>query len=205
MQLHNLDKWVSVEKDKYLALGAQYRNARAIGPRRVALSVNAPYPTRLYLVGEDGEVDFLAKVDGLEELNFTAAGVLKIMPDGDCKFYSRELEQTSVVIPDAQAFVKIATRRQRNPELELMEYQMNRNFEELLRRQSEEQDRRFAKLMETKTQAEGQSNEGTGAEQAGADTSTPDGTAEAAEAAGGAASGTSTAEADSGGEPDGAE
>ncbi len=166
MRLYDLDKWVALGKDdrdhiKSIAFGGK-------GLRRVKIFVNAPYPTRLYRVLEDGEVDFLAKVDGYEELSFTTDGELVITGDHeDVKLYSGEFTTTSIRIPDAKAFTKIAIRKQRNPELELMQYQMKENMRQLVAAQVAELDRRYAKKAKADEEAAATASDATGPDTAG--------------------------------------
>lgn len=69
MHLYNLDKWRVMRKDESVKIEAPADHNRV-----VTLYFNAPYPTRIYRVLEGGEVDFLCKVDGLDEVKFSATG-----------------------------------------------------------------------------------------------------------------------------------
>lgn len=166
MRLYELSKWQTVGKDADDNIKSIKFNGK--GLRRVKVFVNAPYPTRLYRVLEGGEIDFLAKVDGFEEINFTVDGELCITADHeDVKMYCGEFETTSMRIPDAVAFVKIANRKQRNPELELMQYQMKANMEALVAAQIEELDRRYQRNAANVETAPTQPTSGTGTDTAG--------------------------------------
>jgi len=132
MNLYDLAKWKTLgEKESITLTGTS--------ARRLSVLVNAPYPTRVYRVVGKGELDFIAKVDGFEEIRFSTEGEVELVADNDgCKFYCGEWESTTVEIADAQSFVKMAERKQRNPELELMMRQMQANTERLLKFQADE-------------------------------------------------------------------
>lgn len=89
--------------------------------REVRLEVNAAEPCQLQLERADGSRQFLANVEGRETLLFIAEGRVVVRPttEGEFWWWSPEVA-SSVVAMDQKSFTKIATRRQRNPELERM-------------------------------------------------------------------------------------
>lgn len=142
--LNNIEKWEDLTEGEALVLEGTRR-------RRITLHVNAPHEANLYLVetGKDGadKGRFLCKVCGLDVVRWTAQGVQKIVSDVPLvKVYTGELEKTSMASPDPTVFTKIAERRQRNPQLELMMRTMRQNTEALLSAQAAEMDRRFAQV-----------------------------------------------------------
>lgn len=125
IDLKDLGRWQA------LGEGASIR-FEADKMRRFRLEVNTPNRTRFYLVNGT-DVTFLASVDGYEVIQFIAPEVFEITSDGaEALIYTTEFEQTSVEIPDAVIFTKIAERRARNPELEYMMSKVQENMDRRL-------------------------------------------------------------------------
>ena len=98
--------------------------------REVRLLVNASEPCQLMIQFGPSDMRFLANVDGFEELSFMLPpGDAVVWPDceGQVWYWTPEMELISTVVPDAETFTKIATRRARNPELERMMAVMQQN------------------------------------------------------------------------------
>lgn len=109
------------------------------GARRIRLHVNSPGTTLAWLVHDKGELQFLARVDGFQTIEFHAEGNVSISLDGNDVWWScAETEPTHVEIVDPHIFTKIANRRHRNPELEEIEYRMMMNMERRLASQQAE-------------------------------------------------------------------
>lgn len=131
-RLFNVDKWLHVEDGK--AITFEKANSR-----RVRLDVNAPAPANLYYADGDGRITFLARVLGRDVIEFASYGEFSITVDGsDVWVHTIDGEDISFAIPDAVVFTRIVERRQRNPELEMMNYMMNANFQRLLEGQRDE-------------------------------------------------------------------
>lgn len=126
-RLHNISKWFEVGMGKAVHFGNP-------APRFVRLDVNAPEPTSLYYADGNGEVTFLARVVGRDVIEFRSDGEFSITADDGklVNLYTIDGEDISFSIPDAVKLTKLVERRQRNPELELMQHMMNRNLENRL-------------------------------------------------------------------------
>lgn len=122
-RIHNVDKWQRVEDQRAVNFGKSEA-------RRVRLDVNAPDPVKLFYSDGEGEIMFLARVEGRDVLEFFTTGAFAITVDGgDLWFFTVDGEDYSFSIPDAVILTRIAERRPRNPEFELMQYHANRNIE----------------------------------------------------------------------------
>lgn len=122
-RLHNLDKWQEV-------LDGHAVNFGSLEARRVRLDVNAPGPVCLYHANGNGEMTFLGRVVGRDVLEFFAEGEFSVTVDGgSCWLFTVDGEDISFEPSLAPTLTKIADRRPRNPEFELMQYHANRNLE----------------------------------------------------------------------------
>lgn len=122
-RIFDVGKWQQCEAGKAV-------NFSKSEPRKVRLDVNAPDTVKLFYSDGNGEVCFLARVTGRDVIEFFAQGEFAITADGsDFWFATVDGEDFSFAIPDAVAFTKIAERRPRNPEFELMQWHANRNME----------------------------------------------------------------------------
>jgi hypothetical protein len=131
LRLFNTSKWSKLGSSMVLVLpGTDVRN--------VAVQVNTEAPTRVdvFFADESGEVGdgvFLGVVAGLETLEFTAEGEahLSFTTDGEVWYFTNSSgENGSSQVGDgleAASFTKIASRRTRNPELELMMFKQQQN------------------------------------------------------------------------------
>lgn len=131
-RIFNVDKWSLLEDGKSVSFGK-------VEPRRVRLHVNAPDPAKLFYSDPDGTVTFLARVLGRDVVEFGAYGEFSLTAEGgDIWFDTVDGEDISFSIPDAVIITKITERRARNPELEMMQYMMNRNIQRRLDAQRDE-------------------------------------------------------------------
>ena len=118
----NIDKWQLVEDGKSVHFGR-------VEARRVRLDVNAPMAACIEHVC-NGEVTFLGRVLGRDVIEFYTDGAFTLNVSGsELWFYTVDGEDYSFEIPDAVVITRIAERRARNPEFELMQYHANRNIE----------------------------------------------------------------------------
>lgn len=106
-----------------------------LGAHRVVVDVNTTDVTHFTLVPADGPQAsvYIGKVDGLDRLQFTAfPGDLlyaTVKSDGDAVWYFTN-EGDQIAVESAQkSFTRLAVRRERNPELELMLFKMRQNSE----------------------------------------------------------------------------
>lgn len=102
--------------------------------RVVRLLLNTAEPCQLQLESS-GKIQFLANVDGYEELSFVADGTVTIWPDSDGEiwWWSPEMETEAVLIEKAVSFARIANRRERNPTLERVMRKGQENMERRMR------------------------------------------------------------------------
>lgn len=166
VKLWNISDWEPVNQDELFVLPAP--PGRVNQSRKIRLEVNASWPTRVTLVRPGHKFFHLAVIDGMETIEFWAAGEIKFSfssalagtDDVEAWVYTADGLKTSTEIPDAETFTKIAERRARNPELEWMQYQMMQNIERRLGQQREELARLYGANPETgevndKPQADG--------------------------------------------------
>lgn len=111
----------------------KFKNAE---PRKVRLEVLAEDEAKLYVKQANGPV-YIGTFDGYDVVTFYANGPYELSAKGGpVKVRSPEFDGPNAVeVPDAVSFTRIVTRRQRNPELELITRKMQENME-----------RRFAQL-----------------------------------------------------------
>lgn len=132
-RLHNITKWTHVQNG-----GAM--NFEDERERRIRLDVNAAGKASLFYVDGDGETTLLGLVEGRDVIEFqTHGGSFSIaVEDSDVWVFTIDGENVSFSIPDAQTFTKLVERRTRNPETEMMQYMMQRNFEKMVEQQRDE-------------------------------------------------------------------
>lgn len=129
-RMYNLDKWSRLEEN-------HVANFESTLPRRVRLDVNAPFPVRLYVHDTEGVSTFLALVHGRDVLEFAVSGEFGVgVEGGDVWLHTIDGEDFSFAIPDAVTFTKLVERRTRNPEVEMMRYQMERNMNAIIENQA---------------------------------------------------------------------
>ncbi|QCS36989.1 hypothetical protein [Tortoise microvirus 39] len=134
-RIYNVDKWSKLTPGQAL----EFVNTK---PRNVRLEVNAKAKTALNLIDHDGEVHFLALVEGRDTIEFGVNGPFMLTvgsSDGEeVNVYTADGDDISMKPVAKEAFTKIATRRRRNPELEQMIEAQNRNWQRMLERQAHE-------------------------------------------------------------------
>lgn len=117
------------------------------GLRRVKLEVNCETATRFDVV-QGEEMTFLAAVDGLKTIEFVVDGPCEVAADteGEVWFFTQDGEVTAIDDPEATTFTKIAGRRSRNPELELMMFKAEQRMNARLESQRAEFEAYMAKV-----------------------------------------------------------
>lgn len=132
VRIHNLTKWSVIQPGEALDLpGEELRN--------VVLDLRVTERTRVDVVA-DGGVWFLAVIepaDGVQRLEFGVTGKVELAfsTDGEVWFFTDDGDSIAYENPEAVSFTKIANRRSRNPQLEMMMFKQEQNArrrEELL-------------------------------------------------------------------------
>jgi hypothetical protein len=134
IRLHNVTKWDVLQPGQVLQLPGDDGHAR-----KIRLEVNCPSPTRFDIMS-DGTMCFLAVVEGLETLEFTGSGTVEVSATADSEvwYFTHDGTDSAVEIEDAKSFVKIANRRTRNPQQELMMFKLEQNMKRREAAQAEE-------------------------------------------------------------------
>lgn len=122
----NLYDWRHLPVDNAASIVTDIEHARA-----VKIKVNAPAPMALFIAQDDIEDElFLAHVVGLDEIEVHLQGSFKLIARGGDVWYDTLDGQNPAVEPfDPTSFTSIVERRERNPELEMMEYVMMQNYQ----------------------------------------------------------------------------
>lgn len=95
----------------------------------------------------DGLVAFLGVAKGRDRFEFAVDGAFELFCEGGSAYvYTADGQDISTHVLAPVVFTRIANRRQRNPQLELMQYQMRVNQERMLKQLDEEGQRRIAAL-----------------------------------------------------------
>lgn len=139
MDLKEVSKFVLAKPGEGLLLENTKR-------REVRLELNTAAPCQLRIQYSKNDIRFLANVHGRETVTFIANGSVGIYPDSEDEvwWWTPEMEKTSVLIPDAETFTKIAQRRERNPDLERVARKMAENTDRRMAAMFAEFDRRIA-------------------------------------------------------------
>lgn len=132
-RLYNIKKW------SHVAAGGAM-NFAGERERKIRLDVNAAGRAALFYVDGNGETTLLGLVEGRDVLEFqTHGGAFAIaVEDADAWVFTIDGEDISFSIPEATTFTKLVERRQRNPEVEMMQYMMQRNMNAILENQREQ-------------------------------------------------------------------
>lgn len=132
-RIHNIGGWLCLQPGEAFQLSADKRRA-------IRIDFNSEDRAAVHLVDSDGVVTFLSVVDGLQTIEFTA-GHDEPMPDGverkplvvsatcESPVWYRTIDgDVEHYSSTAESFVKVATRRARNPQLELMMFKQEQNM-----------------------------------------------------------------------------
>lgn len=131
IKLNAIDRWKRADGNLLTFEG--------VGARRIRLHLNSPGVALAWLVHDEGDPQFLGRVEGYQTIEFYAAGSVKIGIEGSDVWWScAEVEPTFVEVIDPVIFTRIANRRHRNPELEEMMFRMQQNMERRLAQQAGE-------------------------------------------------------------------
>lgn len=155
-RLHNLSKWERFEGSLV------FENPE---PRMVKIDVNCPLETEFYVEREQDAVlfdperkadalgrrdmkplvtrTFLGLARGRDQFEFYVEGAFTLHASEECWFFTIDSVRIATEIIAPVIFTRVANRRQRNPHLEMMEFQMNRNLTRRLEAMQAETDRRI--------------------------------------------------------------
>lgn len=141
----------SLQKWKVLKDGETLNFDYSEESRRVRLDVNAAGTAEVYHVDGNGDLIFLALVTGREIIDFqtlpaTTFGICSM--GADLWMLTVDGDDPAFKLPEAQSFTQLVERKQRNPELEMMQYMMNRNFQLLVENQRDELERLFDRRLQ---------------------------------------------------------
>jgi len=121
VRIHNLSKWSRIEPGNVLHLEGDHL-------RKIRVEVNCVEPTAFHVLEGDEPV-FLAVVQGHQLLEFAAAGTVDLVPstDGDVWYFTTDggIDATESI---EASFTTIASRKARNPQLELMMWKQEQNM-----------------------------------------------------------------------------
>lgn len=140
-KIGNVTKWRPLEADGSSAVMFPGEE------RVVRIEVTSGEPAKLFIEYESVDDDdkpvmreqFLARIEGFDRLEFTVPGDFKLYVEGSDIMYNcvdGDLVYNVVVAP--VIFTRIANRKARNPNLEMMEYNMRLNLERRMKTLEEE-------------------------------------------------------------------
>ncbi|RWD33335.1 MAG: hypothetical protein EOS22_00865 [Mesorhizobium sp.] len=133
--------------------------------RTIRLDVRAAAPVHVYLhTNADGELldEFLTVLPvGLSSLEFLSGGCSLVLDStGPVVYFTPEIEAVSFENVEEETFTTIANRRERNPEVEWMEFLMNQNINSRMAAMDAEFERRMRVIEERNGNASGSENPG---------------------------------------------
>lgn len=161
-RVHNLSKWRFLKEGDSLHFPKNK-------PRIVILEVNCPGEVCFY-VDQDAEairrnerrledeaagrevlpiepLSFLGVAKGRERFEFAVDGPFSLLVEGGSAYiYTADGQDVATRVVAPVIYTRIANRRQRNPHLELIEYQMKLNTERMVRQLEAESARRIEAL-----------------------------------------------------------
>lgn len=166
-RIFNLAKWEWLKEGNAI----EFHNTRR---RTVVLDVNAPEAVRLYVSqsqhdietnpekvsddeagrrgpSSDGDrtVTFIGRVLGRDRLEFAVDGAFQLFAEGgEFYWYTIDSQDVSTKVVAPVIFTKIANRRERNPHLEMIEFQMRQNQRRFEAQMGAEMERRLAAIGE---------------------------------------------------------
>lgn len=141
IKIGNVSKWSRLPIASALELSGET-------PRKVRLELNTTMPTHVVAIDNKDQERFLAMVNGLETLEFITDGPVAIActTEGEVWYFTQDGDNDAIELPLEVPFTKIAQRRHRNPELELLMYKQQQNIERRLAQQQNEFEERLAAL-----------------------------------------------------------
>lgn len=133
--------------------------------RTIRLDVRAAAPVHVYLhTNSDGELvdEFMTVLPvGLSALEFLSGGCSLVLDStGPVVYFTPEIETVTFENVEEETFTTIANRRERNPEVEWMEFLMNQNINQRMAQMDAEFERRLALMEERNAHAHSLENAG---------------------------------------------
>ncbi|WP_313474821.1 hypothetical protein [Agrobacterium pusense] len=126
VKLNSLSRWKSLDSTKAISF-----KGNPDAERCLRIQFNLENVTTFYIGKDQIDCELLCTIGpGLETVEFYAQGDFYVFAEkesGMVKYQSADLEPTSFEVVDPVIFTKIANRRQRNPELELIAYRLEQN------------------------------------------------------------------------------
>lgn len=103
-------------------------------PRKIRLEVLAEKEASLYVQDGKDKPFYIGTFHGFDIVQFNVRGPTILQATGaGVRVYTPEFQSDIIEIPDAVSFTRSMSRRQRNPELELIQRTMQQNMEKRLR------------------------------------------------------------------------
>lgn len=136
-RIMNLTKWQEVREGSRM-------NFTGSRPRTVRIEVNTPVEVALYIIpqdeyGQELEPLFLALVKGRDVIEFSPDGAFALAPEGGTVYVNTaDGDVVHVEVIEPKIFTKIAERKRRDPVLEQMMYEAQRNLERRLAAQADQ-------------------------------------------------------------------
>ena len=103
-------------------------------PRKIRLEVLAENEADLYIKDGPEKPIYIGSFHGFDIVQFNVRGTATLQATGaGVRVWTTEFQDAVIEIPDAVSFTRTMTRRQRNPELEAIQFKMQENMERRLR------------------------------------------------------------------------
>jgi hypothetical protein len=155
INLNSLDRW------KVLPAGKAVLFDRPDAQRRARINFNCAAQTVLHVEDANGPRLLTSVPPGLSTVQFSVKGAFAIMTDkgsGEVHYQTADIEPTSHQAVDEKVFTKLATRRQRNPELEAIMHQLTLNQQRMFEQQREEYEFRLAQMEKARNEQQIEEN-----------------------------------------------
>lgn len=148
-RIHNVTKWKKLENSKGIA-------HEGMPNRLIRIDFNTMLPTAVMLVGEGDKHTFLGMVSGLDAIEFRApTELVHVIADseGEVWYFTNDGRKVAGDVSDQVTFTDIMSREKRNPQQDLMMWQMQQNAKrreqsllaEIQRRDADEAERQRVK------------------------------------------------------------
>lgn len=142
IRLFDLARWVGVEAGEQVLLGVEGSPVRT-----VQLTVQAPEGCRAMIADQDGSAVVVAIPAGEQRIQFAARGQASLEFSAPVSYFSDDGLVVEVkASPDAYSFTKIANRKARNYEMELMQFKAEMNMRARMEHLEREYEERIANL-----------------------------------------------------------
>lgn len=122
-RIHNVTKWKKLENGKGFAF-------TGMPNRLIRVDFNTMLPTAVMLVGEGDKHTFLGMVEGLDAIEFRAPNErVHVIADseGEVWYFTNDGRKIANDVSEQVPFTDIMSREKRNPQQDLMMWQMQQN------------------------------------------------------------------------------